>query len=279
MHSLRHFNVCSWSFFLECKKGTQNRTRENIELVESIVETAFNEYDSAFHNSIPHLLSPKNIQDPSNVSLNKLYRSAKPPIKRLRTNLANEKYNRLLRCPSCGINEASQLDHYLPKSIYFEFSVHPKNLIPICGDCNLSKGTELVRGGQRLYINPYLDYFIELRHLECIAVINNDNVISTSLGLIKPPDMLVGDFNVLSHHYEELDLLERLSKDLRLYTGTAIDEITNYLETGMDWQAISKIIELNTISNRRAYGQNHIESLVKESLIKIPGAPKFFESN
>lgn len=39
-------------------------------------------------------------------------------------------------CPMCGIGSVSDLDHYLPKSRYPEFSVLALNLVPVCKRCN-----------------------------------------------------------------------------------------------------------------------------------------------
>lgn len=45
---------------------------------------------------------------------------------------ANEK------CPFCGgIGRPRNLDHYLPKAHYPQFSVLPLNLVPSCRDCNI----------------------------------------------------------------------------------------------------------------------------------------------
>lgn len=44
-------------------------------------------------------------------------------------------------CPFCGFGEPSQLDHYLPRSVYGELAIYPNNLIPCCGPCNNAKRT------------------------------------------------------------------------------------------------------------------------------------------
>lgn len=42
-------------------------------------------------------------------------------------------------CPYCGFGEVSQLDHYLPRSLYGELAIYPRNLVPSCGPCNNAK--------------------------------------------------------------------------------------------------------------------------------------------
>lgn len=73
---------------------------------------------------------------------------------------ANEK------CPFCGgIGRPRNLDHYLPKAHYPQFSVLPINLIPSCRDCNMDgKGDDFARTEEEQIIHPYLDdvrYFNE----------------------------------------------------------------------------------------------------------------------
>lgn len=42
-------------------------------------------------------------------------------------------------CPMCGVGFVSDLDHYLPKEKFPEFSVLALNLVPVCSRCNGKK--------------------------------------------------------------------------------------------------------------------------------------------
>ncbi|MFX4235392.1 HNH endonuclease [Aliarcobacter butzleri] len=73
---------------------------------------------------------------------------------------ANEK------CPFCGgIGRPRNLDHYLPKAHYPQFSVLPVNLVPSCRDCNMDgKGEDFATTEEAQVLQPYLDndrYFNE----------------------------------------------------------------------------------------------------------------------
>lgn len=57
------------------------------------------------------------------------------------------------KCPFCSISEASQLDHYLPKSKYKSVAVCRLNLVPSCGVCNNKKRV----GGD--FVHAYYDTF------------------------------------------------------------------------------------------------------------------------
>ncbi|NML29164.1 HNH endonuclease [Zoogloea dura] len=77
---------------------------------------------------------------------------------------ARKIYNALLnaakgRCPFCGgIGTPRNLDHFLPKAHFPQFSVLPKNLVPACRDCNMDgKGHDFAITAEDQIIQPYLD--------------------------------------------------------------------------------------------------------------------------
>jgi len=39
-------------------------------------------------------------------------------------------------CPICGIDSADELDHHLPRSVFFPLAIYTRNLVPLCHDCN-----------------------------------------------------------------------------------------------------------------------------------------------
>jgi hypothetical protein len=75
----------------------------------------------------------------------------------LRSRYAALKTSPKNQCPYCSYREVKTLDHYLPKSIYADFSVHPANLIPCCRDCNSSKLARLALLQENLAFHPYFD--------------------------------------------------------------------------------------------------------------------------
>ena len=63
------------------------------------------------------------------------------------------------KCPVCGINDISQLDHYLPKSRYPLLSVTPANLVPLCSTCNgfEAKGSHVPESYEDCLYHPYFE--------------------------------------------------------------------------------------------------------------------------
>ncbi|WP_309266218.1 HNH endonuclease [Aeromonas salmonicida] len=74
-------------------------------------------------------------------------------------------YNALMasaneKCPFCGgIGRPRNLDHYLPKAHYPQFSVLPVNLVPSCRDCNMDgKKDDFATSEAEQVLQPYLDH-------------------------------------------------------------------------------------------------------------------------
>lgn len=77
---------------------------------------------------------------------------------------ARRVYDRLMvaakeKCPFCGgIGRPRNLDHYLPKTHFPQFSVLPLNLIPSCRDCNMDgKQSQYANNANEQLIHPFLD--------------------------------------------------------------------------------------------------------------------------
>jgi hypothetical protein len=79
-------------------------------------------------------------------------------------------------CPYCGDRPVTGLDHYLPNSLFPEFSVLPLNLIPCCSDCNRIKDVNYVdEAGNPLFLHAYID---DVFQIECLTA-----SVSTSTGV------------------------------------------------------------------------------------------------
>ena len=63
-----------------------------------------------------------------------------------------------IMCPICGSEAVYELDHYVPREVMPEYSVHVRNLIPLCHRCNHLKLDEWLNdSGKRKIFNAYYD--------------------------------------------------------------------------------------------------------------------------
>lgn len=88
-----------------------------------------------------------------------------------------EEYDKILasapkkKCPMCAESIVTALDHHVPKSSYFLYSIYPKNLVPICSRCNEAKKHTMPNQLTKQFIHPYYDDFskeqwFEVRFIE-----------------------------------------------------------------------------------------------------------------
>ena len=86
---------------------------------------------------------PSDIQE----ELLDLYEHSKKALRLIRPSLMSG----VAECPYCSLNEACELDHFMPKAKYKALSLCRLNLVPVCSTCNRKKSDR----DYRLFIHPY----------------------------------------------------------------------------------------------------------------------------
>ncbi len=178
-------------------------------------------------------------------------------------------------CPFCGVGKLEEVDHYIPKEHYPEFTLYPLNLMPICNKCNKKKRDKFLgNNNERKFINFYAD---SINDLEFIQI----TITFTSTVLAKTTKIrYIADFSkitniylrkIVEHHYEELDLLNR-------YAEAAIDELSD-LESiflnqdDSDETEIRNAVKRAIIGNRNTQlkkaGKNDWKYLLYEKLLTV----------
>ena len=120
------------------------------------------------------------------------------------------------RCPICGIGPANELDHYVPQSDLEIFTVFVRNLVPICHECNTSKGSYTPAAPNERFVHAYYDPLPE-QHLSVDVSIVNEGLL-TSYGVPEFLDEVAQIGERVSFQLERLKLSDRWS-----------DEVINYL--------------------------------------------------
>jgi hypothetical protein len=82
------------------------------------------------------------------------------------------------RCPICGISAPRVLDHHLPKSNYNPLAIYVRNLVPLCVDCNLSKGAAASALPAEQFIHPYFEKLPNERFLRAHVSVQNGGLIA-----------------------------------------------------------------------------------------------------
>ncbi|TLP35492.1 HNH endonuclease [Arcobacter arenosus] len=120
---------------------------------------------------------PKYTIDNIHETLYYLYDSKSDKVKKIKSDIKdltikNPLTKNGLVCPYCGISRQSlhDLDHFMPRSKYPEFSILTYNLIFICETCNqdFKKSEFLDTNKHRMFLNPYFDQELStLQILDC----------------------------------------------------------------------------------------------------------------
>lgn len=127
------------------------------------------------------------------------------------------------RCPFCGdIGHTKNLDHFLPKAHFPEFSVMPLNLVPSCRDCNMGeKGQTYAIVEEEQAIHPYVDKDIFFKEQWVYADYIDENDGALRYYVQCPDAWSQEDKNRAENHFNELDLSNRY----RLEAGKHLSEI------------------------------------------------------
>ena len=147
------------------------------------------------------------------------FTALKKEIKEQTTNNLYSKQG--LKCSYCGISRhrLADLDHYMPRSKYPEFSILSWNLIYVCKQCNqdYKKSKFLNKDGVRQFLHPYYD--MELNNtqiLKCDIEIHNTilNITFKVREELEEENKYL--YSIALNHLKELELDSRYTELVRL---------------------------------------------------------------
>ncbi len=134
------------------------------------------------------------------------------------------------QCPYCGgIGSPKNLDHYLPKANFPQFSVHPLNLIPACRDCNSeNKGSRYALSEEEQILQPYTDkdHFFSEQWIYATYLHDNDGEPGWFEYFVSTPTSWApADAERAQRHFDTFDLGERYAKQAARELKAALSQI------------------------------------------------------
>ncbi|TYQ09436.1 UNVERIFIED_ORG: hypothetical protein L601_000400001840 [Gordonia westfalica J30] len=163
-------------------------------------------------------------------------------------------------CFLCG-RKAGEIDHYLPRTKFPEYSIFAPNLLPACRYCNNKKRARYHQNGERLYFHPhYMQLprtrflFVELTFGSTVTV--TYDVDRTSNGEI---------FEVLRRHFDDLQLADRYRDDAIDYLIEQLTAYDCYLEASGE-TGLRSILQTEANSVAGARGKNHWRAALLQAL-------------
>lgn len=157
------------------------------------------------------------------------------------------------RCPFCGWAQIKQVDHFVPKQIYFRLSVVPQNLVPICSDCNKAKGEFHGDRKERALFHPYFDPIPTGPWLSAEISVSDAVAVTYSIDFAVV-DQLTG--HRLDNQFRKLEIFEAYE-----------DLASHHLISLRD--SLLQVIEVSGV----AVLYTHVEGLRDQALTEAGGVP------
>ncbi|MCS6177126.1 HNH endonuclease [Shewanella baltica] len=194
---------------------------------------------------------------------------------------ARDYYDALLvssgeRCPFCGdIGQTKNLDHFLPKAHFPEFSVMPLNLVPSCRDCNMGeKGQAYATVEDDQAIHPYVDKDIFYQEQWIYAEYIDEDDGAVVYYVQCPAAWSQEEKNRAKNHFNNLNLAYRYSLEAGKHLSEVIDQKNAFVDVilGFNPQATTQAIKdafvnanLQPVINSRQFS-NHWKKVMYQCL-------------
>ncbi|MFQ6255985.1 HNH endonuclease signature motif containing protein [Yersinia enterocolitica] len=167
------------------------------------------------------------------------------------------------KCPMCGIEATTDLDHYLPESKYKCLAIHSRNLIPTCHKCNNKKRAAVVEGGVGFL---HLYYFDDPGYIFFTASTEIKNsALSIDFNIIKVGGMSQDVYESLCYHMRKIDLNDRLKTESNDFLGSMYTSFELTFHTsGID--GLRNLLKKTRDNYTSRYGLNHWKRALMDSL-------------
>lgn len=113
-----------------------------------------------------------------NIKLEEEYKLAKKALDELFRRYDRERFSphldSIVGCAICDAPRGNSLDHYLPRSKFYHFTLTPINLIPMCNTCNTNKGEFSVNNKAKAPFHPYFEDFDFKKYVEVEINLNEE---------------------------------------------------------------------------------------------------------
>lgn len=169
------------------------------------------------------------------------------------------------KCPYCGIDKPRTIDHYLPQSLFPEYSVFPQNLIPCCSNCNSKKGNRWIEEGSRIFINYYYD------DLPYDKVFLNANIEFTADKAVpKIKFSLLGkniskeNYELINSHFDKLGLLDEYQSIIETEVSELRDNVLNNMDLSTEQHVNNANRSLETFE--RLHGVNYWKAVLYRAI-------------
>jgi len=205
-----------------------------------------------------------------------LYSRERPFISRLWEEVTKSNEGKTIICPICEAKPVIELDHYVPREVMPEYSVHVLNLIPLCHECNHTKLAKWLNAdGKRIFFNAYFDKVPQVSIImAAISSIGGNEYPSVKIVVNDDVDMAVEENRIALSTIKELKLIENVyqykaDEVLRERTISIVEHCKYFIQQGKTVeQSIKEELEIEAKIMHHMENPNMIDSLVNEQIIQ-----------
>lgn len=142
-------------------------------------------------------------------------------------------------CPFCGgVGTPTNLDHFLPKAEFPQFSILPLNLVPACRDCNLgSKKAAYAKTAETQTIHPYLDYsfFFNEQWVTAKYIIDDPSELGYLDYYVKVPSHWINENKERAlNHFKDFGIANKYAKHANSLIKTEVRRIKRQIDANVN---------------------------------------------
>lgn len=166
------------------------------------------------------------------------------------------------RCPFCGdIGHTKNLDHFLPKAHFPEFSVMPLNLVPSCRDCNMGeKGQTYATCEDDQTIHPYVDKDIFFQEQWVFAEYIDEDDGALHYYTRCPENWRLEDKKRAQNHFKSLNLANRYCLEAGKHLSEIIDQKNAFTNLIRDFNENATLQEI-----KMAFIRTNLEPIINSN--------------
>jgi len=257
------------AYFDAIINGKHVATRARLRLIKPTVDARYAEYagtTAAFEALAASTLAGTAIDDCVGC-----YNLDRKPVAALKQAILDARpTNRRSLCQWCLIDTWSDLDHYVPKESFPEFSVMARNLAPCCSKCNKAKGDYWPPVGVvPEVLSLYYSSLLDRPYLAATVTHTTGGSSAIQFAIRRDAGLTPTEIRTLEVHYARLQLMPRLR-------DAGISALSRFRETLrahgiLRADAVQYLID-ESVGLTTAFGANHYEALTATALAAAPAA-------
>lgn len=157
-------------------------------------------------------------------------------------------------CPLCGgLGFPENLDHYLPKKQFSQFSVLPLNLVPACRDCNMgAKGQAYAVKADDQAINPYesATHFFDEQWIYARYDPTNTDEPGVLAYYVNPPEHWSESDKARVHfHFDTFELARKYSVKAAQELPFVLRQIQAWIDRNISYDDIKELLFVPVIDS------------------------------